>query len=115
MATITPKKPTLAPASTAAKPTPSASDEFAAQLGKKYLIVCNNGHTASTTMTIDDPTTTTPQSAKAFDPDVDCVFPNGQESAVLIDNPGRFINSSGKIVLNWSVLNATITYQVFEI
>lgn len=115
MATLTPKKPTLAPVSTAVKPTPAASDQFPARADKKYLIVCNNGHTASTTMSVNDPTSATPVSAKAFDPDVDCVFPNGQESAVLISNPARFMDSNGNIVLAWSVLNASITYQVYEI
>lgn len=110
-----PKKPTLTGVDPLAYAAAAAGgDTFAASVNRKYLLHIKNAHTASQTVTLNDPTSQSPVSGKTFDPDVDVVVPNATERMVLIDNPARFIDASGNIALAYSGVTA-LTLQVFEI
>ena len=87
-------------------------DSFAPE-GARCIIHVKNAHSASWTLTINDPTSLAPTGAKSFDPDVDFVIPNAQEQMLELD-PTRFTNpATGRIEFTYSGVTA-LTIGVFK-
>lgn len=102
MADIAVQKPALlaaAPTSTAASGGGDTLTSFSADspLYLRFTVGAN-----STTVTIDDPNTQSPEQAAAFNPDVQFTFISASR-IVKIAKPARFVNAStGKIALTYS-------------
>jgi hypothetical protein len=79
-----------------------------------YLRITNAHASASRTVTIDDPTSVSPDGATTFNPDVAITVPALSSRLVKIASPGRFTNTStGVINLTYSS-NADLTIEVFQ-
>lgn len=101
----------IAPGYTAAD---VGGDYFLPTESGKYLVHVKNGHTASQTVTINDPNSVVPPGAKSFDPDVDVAVPNAAERMFVVD-VGRFKHpTTGKIELAYSGITA-LTIGVFKV
>lgn len=104
MAALTPRVPDLNGLTvTAYSSAAGGGDTFAAEDSAKYLLHIKNGHTATQTVTIDDPNTQTPADATAFNPDVAIPVVNAGEVFAYIQEPRRFKDSvTGNISLSYS-------------
>ena len=115
MAVLTPRVPVLAGLQgTAYTAAAGGGDSFVADATSRYLIHVKNGHTSSQTVTIDDPSSVAPASAKTFNPDVDVVVVNAQESWIYLQSPSRFMDSSGNINLSYSGVTA-LTLAIYKL
>lgn len=92
----------------------SASDTFAATTGHSYLLVVVNGGGSSDTVVIDDPNTTDPGSAVAFNPDQSVAVPNAQTRYIEI-KPGRVKNTTTGLVTITHSFTTSVTCGVFLI
>lgn len=115
MATITPDVPGL----TAAAPTvsvASAGGDLITPHGDDtlYLRLKNANVSTARTVTMDDPTSASPDGATQFNPDVAWVVGASATVIVTIRNPKRFINTSdGKIHLTYSS-EADLTMECYR-
>ena len=76
------------------------------------FIRITNGGGASITATLDDPTSSTPEAATAFNPDAAMVVPNGGTRVFKIANPSRFTDpTTGKCSLAWSSATS-VTFEL---
>jgi hypothetical protein len=78
----------------------SASDKFRNN-GRVYLRVTNNSG-GSINVTVDDPNSTTPPSATAFNPDVVVAVPNAASRVIGPFPPHRFNDANGEVTVNFS-------------
>lgn len=113
MAVLTPISPALG----GTDPTPyadadSGGDQFNGR-GGAFLIHVVNGDSSSHDVVIDDPTSTAPQDAAEFDPDVVVNVPAGEERWIGIRNPRRFVNAAdGLISLSYPTGATSVTLQI---
>lgn len=77
------------------------------------FIYVKNGHTASQSVLIDDPNSSQPAGATAWNPDVTNPVPNAGERTMKLDNPSRFVDANGNINLTYTGVTA-LTVAVFK-
>jgi hypothetical protein len=86
-------------------------DTFAPTSPEKHMLHVKNGG-GSINVVIDDPTSTDPGSATAFNPDTTIAVANGSEKMILVD-PARFKNTStGNVAITYSGVTS-VTVGVF--
>lgn len=84
-----------------------------ADAGPHFLEVVNGGG-SPITVTIDDPTSTDPGAASAFNPDVAVSVTNGQRRLIKID-VGRYKNpSTGLVGISYSAVTS-VTVGAFKV
>ena len=92
----------------------SGGGDAFAPAGIKCIVHVKNAHSASWTLTFNDPTSLSPEGAIAFNPDVSFVIPNAAERMFSLE-PGRFTNpANGKIEWTYSGVTA-LTIAVFRL
>jgi hypothetical protein len=109
MANYDPDKPGVAglqPVSHAA----AAGDSFSNN--GKTLIRVNNGGGAPITLTVDDPGSTSPVAATAFNPDAAIVVTNGQARIIGPFPAARFNDANGRCQLAWSA-TTSVTWEAY--
>lgn len=79
----------------------AGGDHLIPDAGRSVVVLVRNDSAGALTVTVDDPNTSTPAGAKAFDPDVDVSVPAGAERAILLDRL-RFVDEQGRIDLTYS-------------
>jgi len=118
MATLTVQNPSLAGVVPTVVTCAAGGDKFAAPAGGKPVILrIRNAHaTNPRTVTIDDPNSQGPASAKAFNPDVDITIAALTTKYVRIDYPQRFVNAadSNLIALSYSDSAADLTLEIIQ-
>lgn len=77
-----------------------AGDRFKPRTTEAVLMHLKNSDTASHTVTLDDPTSTAPSGATAFDPDVATSVPAGGEVMVAVSQ--RFVDVDGWVNVDYS-------------
>lgn len=99
MANYDPDKPGVAgvaPVSHAA----AAGDSFSNN--GKTMIRVNNGGGAPITLTLDDPNSSSPPAATAWNPDAAVTITNGTVKVIGPFPPSRFNDANGRVQLAWS-------------
>jgi hypothetical protein len=112
MATLTVQLPTVAgivPTYTAA----AASDKFVPAGARNHILHVKNGGGSTDNVVINDPTSTNPGSATAYDPDVTVAVAAGAEKVIIL-HPSRFADSNGEIVYTHS-FTTSVTAAVFYV
>lgn len=79
----------------------AAGDQFAAEWGAVYLMRWTNGSATPANVVMDDPNSSSPAAATAFNADVTIAVPAGESRSQRID-AARFMNSAGNIVWTYS-------------
>jgi len=83
--------------------------------GVKYLIHVKNAGASPDNFVIDDPTTTGPPGATAFNPDTTFAVPAGGERMIYVRNMDRFIDpATGRVNFTNSFIT-TVTIAVFRV
>lgn len=111
MALLTVQVPTQA-GITPANNAVSSSDTFAATTGHSYLLQVINAGGSSDTVVIDDPNSTDPGSAVAFNPDQSVVVPNGQQRMIEV-KPGRVKNTTTGLVTITHSFTTSVTCNIY--
>jgi hypothetical protein len=114
MAQLTVQKPTLAGVAPTYAAAGAGGDTFAPEDDGLYMLHVKNAHSASWTVTIDDPNSPSPGNAVAFNPDVAVVVPNATERVILV-HAGRFRNkTTGLVSLTYTGVTA-LSVGVFKV
>lgn len=78
-----------------------AGDVFAATAVNDYLVHVRNGHSSSQSVTFNDPTSTSPADAVAFNPDVTVAVPATSEKLIRV-RASRFRDTNGQIAMTYT-------------
>lgn len=91
-----------------------AGDEFTPQSGFSYIIHVKNGGGSSINVVVNDPTSTSPTGATAFNPDVTVAVTNAEDRFIKVDQP-RFADPvTGKIQWTYSSVTS-VTVAVLSV
>jgi hypothetical protein len=88
--------------------TPAASD------GRDFALFVNNGGGSPITVTIDDPTSTSPTAATAYNPDQAVTVTNGTAKMIRIRTSRALNTSTGLISITYSGVT-TVTVAAYRL
>ncbi len=113
MAALTPVNADLDGAAVTFASASGGGDSISAGRGQTYLVHFRNGSGGSITVTVNDPTSTTPEGAKQFDPDTTIVVPAGAERLARLSS-SRFMDADGNILMTYSGVTS-LTVAVYRV
>jgi len=109
MANFDPDKPGVAGAVPVSHPA-AAADSFSNN--GKTMIRVNNASGASITLTLDDPNSSTPTAAVAWNPDAAIVVTNGTVRVAGPFPTARFNDANGRVQMAWSA-TASVSWEAY--
>ena len=113
MAVLTVNRGTLTGVAPAPVAAAAGGDSFPVGSETIYLRFVNANAGGSRTITIDDPNTTAPEGATAFNADLTVTVPASSTRLVKLTNPARFKGAAtGRASMTYSA-NADLTIEVF--
>jgi hypothetical protein len=89
----------------------SASDTFAMTSGHSYLLFVKNAGGSPDVVVVDDPNSTNPGAAVAFDPDLTVSVTNGQERMIKL-SPARHKNAATGLCTITNSFTTSVTCAV---
>ena len=111
MALLTVQVPTAA-GITPSNSAVSSSDTFAVATGHAYLLHVINGGGSSDTVTIDDPNSTDPGAATAFNPDQAVSVADGQQRMIKLA-PARIKNATTGLATITHSFTTSVTCAIY--
>lgn len=109
MATLTPLSPTRT--GVVATPITPGSDSIPCGSYRAVILVVRSVSTGTPTITVDDPTSVSPDGATQFDPDVSMTLTAGQLKLFKLDT-SRFRNSAGNITYTTATPGDAVVYAI---